>query len=260
MARRQRWLWVGLGFWLVMVALWAATNRAVVAAAPQGLRRFTIMGDSWGYLMLDPFKAEFAQRGLGRIDVLQTSIPGSTADFWANNEGGVLDVIKELIRVDPARPTVYISLSGNDLLQRYPLEGEAVFTEVEADLRTIADELIATRADVRLILAGYDILNFGRSDFCQDAAQLIFGVTTPEQVNPIVLRLGTIQAEVADDYDQVTYVNLWGTLQGHPGEPDITQWSPEVWMADDDNDCIHLNQWGYRRFIDAMFDVLLGPD
>lgn len=260
MQGRQRWLWMGLGGWLVILVLWGVTGSAAVAAAPQGLRRFTIMGDSWGYLMLDPFKAEFAQRGLSRIDVLQTSIPGSTAEFWADNVGGVLDVIKELIRVDPARPTVYISLSGNDLLQRYPLEGEAVFAEIETDLRTIADELTAVRADVRIILAGYDILNFGRSPFCQDAAQLIFGATTPELVNPILLRLGTIQQAVAADYPQVTYVNLWGTLQGYPGQPDITQWSPEVWMANDDNDCIHLNAWGYRRFIDAMFDVLLGPD
>lgn len=37
--------------------------------------------------MIDPFKAEFAQRGLRRMDVWQTSIPGSTAEFWANNEG-----------------------------------------------------------------------------------------------------------------------------------------------------------------------------
>lgn len=67
---------------------------------------------------------------------------------------------------------VYISLSDNDLLQRYPVEGEAVFAEIEADLRTIAAELTDVRADVRLILAGYDILNFDRSAFYQDMAQL----------------------------------------------------------------------------------------
>lgn len=231
------------------------------ADATAGLRRFIIMGDSWGYLMLDPFKAEFNQRGLGNLfDVWQTSIPGTTAEFWANNELGALDVVADWIALDPTRPVVYISLSGNDLLQQYPAEGMAVFTGIEADLRTIVETLIAARPDVRILFAGYDIVNFGRSDFCQSVAQTIFGTTVPADINPLFLQLGDIQATLEADYSQVLYTDIWGTLQGHPGEPDITSWSPEFWMPGDENDCIHLNEWGYRRFIDAMFDQLLGAD
>ncbi len=252
--------YVSLGLLLVGLTM-AILTPSPPADAASGLRRFIIMGDSWGYLMLDPFKAEFDQRGLGNLfDVWQTSIPGTTAEFWANNELGALDVVTDWIAIDPTRPVVYISLSGNDVLQQYPTEGMAVFEGIEADLRAIVDALVAARPDVRILLAGYDILNFDRSEFCQTVAQTIFGSNAPQDINPLFLQLGDIQAALDADYPQVIYTNLWGTLQGQPGEPDITSWSPEFWLPEDENDCVHLNEWGYRRFIDAMFDQLLGAD
>ncbi|MEW5989073.1 MAG: SGNH/GDSL hydrolase family protein [Chloroflexota bacterium] len=221
------------------------------------MRTLTIMGDSWGTLLLDSIKDELAERGLaGRVLVLQTSIPGSTADFWANNEWGSLDLVKQIVALDP-NPIVYISLGGNDLVGQYATLGDAVFTEIEADLRFIVDELVTTRPNVVIILAGYDVLNFDKSAFCLLFSDLVFGSTLPEVVNPLFLEIGDVQATLDADYSQVVYANAWGALQGTPGLPDTASWSPDRFFPDDDLDCLHLNDQGYSVYTNAVFDILL---
>lgn len=255
--------------WLLMAVCLLATQQQVTAyedglpAIPADAnfsRTWTIMGDSWGTLLLTPTKNELQQRGLDDdYLVLQTSIPGSTAALWADNTGGILDIIKQVIAISPPQPVLYISLGGNDLLTGYASQGEAIYDQIDADLRTIVTEVVSVRSDVRIIFAAYDILKMDKSLFCLVSAQTFLGSFLPWDVNPLFFRLGQIQASIAAEYPQVVYANVWGALQGNPGAPNPFIWSPGQYFPDDELDCVHLNDPGYAVFIDAVLDKLLGP-
>lgn len=255
--------------WLLMAVCLLATQQQVTAyedslpAIPADAnfsRTWTIMGDSWGTLLLTPTKNELQQRGLDDdYLVLQGSIPGSTAALWADNTGGILDIIKQVIAISPPQPVLYISLGGNDLLTGYASQGEAIYDQIDADLRTIVAEVVSVRSDVRIIFAAYDILKMDKSLFCLVSAQTFLGSFLPWDVNPLFFRLGQIQAAIAAEYPQVVYANVWGALQGNPGAPNPFIWSPGQYFPDDELDCVHLNDAGYAVFIDAVLDKLLGP-
>lgn len=254
-------------FWLLgvmAVVLWvtmpAQAQDSSPIQEPQAVRTWTIMGDSWGALLLDPTKDEFQQRGLTNVAVLQTSIPGSTAAMWAANVNGILDVVKTAVAISPPNPVVYVSLGGNDLIQGYISQGNAVFDQIETDLRTISTELTSVRPDVTVVFAAYDILKMDKSLFCLVSAQLFFNSFLPWDVNPLFFEIGRRQAEIGAEHPQVVYTNVWGTLQGHTGFPNPLLWSPGTYFPDDELDCVHLNEEGYRLFIDAVLDKLIGAD
>lgn len=238
--------------------------RLPAEAAGQTENTFTVIGDSWGFLYYPMFRGNMDAAGYGYFSFKMRAIPGTEASQWASDIWPctwLLDVLVDpIVRNDTGTPYVLISLGGNDLVNDYPDIGDAVFPRIDSDLREIVEELISVNSNVKIILAGYDIGNIEKSQYCIDWAIDKFGTAEPELLNPILIRLGEVNDAVAADYEQVYSSFVWGALQGNPGNPDIYSWSPLQYFTHYpfwDEDCIHLNSLGYDVFTDAVIDWMI---
>jgi len=250
------------------------------ASASAAETKVLVMGDSWADAMHDNLDKQPASMLHGSWDVRDTfdvlgvpidlGIPGSTAEAF--KEPAVRDWVINVLNVYPDIRAVVISLGGNDLHARYGGGGTAdpVFDEIEADLRVIVQDIVDRALwNPKIVLAGYDILKFDMSAECAALACTLFGpidcgpdplhpvVQNPEDVNLLYLEVGNRQQAVADDYAQVTYLSLWGTGQGSPGDPDPTKWATVLNYM---NDCIHLSESGYDKFTKEMYCRYFAPD
>ncbi len=223
------------------------------------LEKVFVIGDSWAYALADPLNNQMANHGHANYHVYNFALAGTTADAYANNVGGALDLTLTLLVAMPTIEVVFISLGGNDLWTMYPSLGDGVFSEIEADLRYLVDRILAARPDVQILFAGYDVLKFDKSDFCLLFAYNCFGRIFPWEVTPLFIEVGNAQQRIAHDYSSVTYLNLWGTGQGTPGSPDITKWSPSSYVASGDEDCLHLSDYGYNKFALQIYCNYFAP-
>ena len=77
---------------LARIALTAIVALVLAGVTPASANNKVILfGDSWGALMGSALATQFDLNGHADYDVLNLSIPGSTADAYANNAGGVMD-------------------------------------------------------------------------------------------------------------------------------------------------------------------------
>jgi lysophospholipase L1-like esterase len=242
-----------------------ATALLFVAATPAHANNKVILfGDSWGALMGSPLASQFDANGHSDYDVLNLSIPGSTADQYATNFGGVMDVTLAYIIATPEVQYVVISLGGNDLHALYASQGLNANAIIEQDLRVVIDRINAARPGLQILITGYDLLKWDKSPECLLLASTVFvGQLLPQQINPIYLDYASHLNAVSASYANVTYVNepfgLWGTGQGNPGAPNIFAWSPSSYVASDSADCVHLSTSGFNLFTAQIYAKYFKP-
>lgn len=226
-------------------------------------RTIYVFGDSWADQMTasyGTFDQELVDRGYDSFVTLEMwAVSGSTMDGWANDDpcdtgcpGRFTDLLTAITNDPNPDPIIFFTLGGNDILGNGI--GQEVYDEIANDLRVVLDAINATRPDTHIIIGAYDISNPNISPVaCNILLFAIFGSTDPAVVNPYIIQMYTNHESVAVDYENVAVVNTNGTLQGMPGNPDITQWSPVEYIAD----CIHLNGSGYDLYLDVIFDNAL---
>ena len=230
----------------------------VVEAAPT--RTLYLIGDSWTQQPAADglFQQQLASRNLSETVTIQDfAISGSTAAEWAANQDNRLGNITEIIKNDSLDgPVVYLTLGGNDLINAF-FNGPnpAAYDAIGNNVRTVISELKATRDDVQIVIGGYDITNpaapSGNPIFtCNDALQQLFGTTDPAVANPYIIQLFDTLTNVANEFEGVYTVNTYGSLQGTPGMPNLSQWSPLELIED----CIHPNNAGYALHLNTVFD------
>jgi len=239
---------------LTALVLWATPNPAALAAD-----KVLAIGDSWGYAIPEPLNTHFDTHGHADWDVLNLAVPGGTADAYANDAAGVLTATQTILAATPSIEVVLISLGGNDLWPNYLSQGAAIFTAIENDLRVVVNAILGVRPDVDIVFTGYDILKFDKSNECLLFAYNFFGVVLPWEVSPLFIEIGNRQAAIDADYPEVTYLNLFGTGQGNPGSPNILEWSPSAYVADDNLDCLHLSSSGYTKFTLEIYCQTFAP-
>jgi len=235
---------------------------AIAAAFPAaaGPPTWIIVGDSWG-AFLTPFQEQKLADLELPFPVVGLAVGGTTAQQWANDEGGLLTSARDALLALPAEDTayVYVSLGGNDVLGEFATEGVAIFDRVREDLVFVVEQLLLAKPNITILLGSYDILNFDKSFICQLTASLIFGTNDPELINRASI-LGALDVEQLSEIDpRVLSLAVTGALQGAPRQPDASNWSPAELVTPD---CIHLTGAGYTQFNDAMFErlaALLGP-
>ncbi|MEM9775507.1 MAG: SGNH/GDSL hydrolase family protein [Chloroflexota bacterium] len=216
-----------------------------------GSRSLYVFGDSWADQMDDgQFQQELADRGYGdTVQLVPFGIGGTTMEGWSNDDDGILSRMLEAISEDPSsHPIVFFTLAGNDILDNGSAEN------VPADMRELLTQLEDSREDLQIVYAQYDIMNLENED-CAGLFDSIFGITEPLALSNLWLDLFAGAEQVAAEFDRVTSVNTYGSLQGNPGNPDLGTWSPEEYFAD----CIHLNDDGYDIYLDTVFDQALTP-
>ncbi len=219
-------------------------------ATPQTL---FVFGDSWADQMDDTvFPQELEERGFDEVVMVEPlGVGGTTMAQWANDADGLLTELLTAIEEDPfANPIVFFTLSGNDLL------GGGTMDDVLANLRTLLTELEATRDDVQIVYAGYDILNPAIEEAqCNGLLNNLFGTSDPELTNTQWIFSYEMIEEVIAEFEKTTAVNTYGSLQGQPGSPALDEWSDVEYL----NDCIHLNAEGYGVYLDTVFDEAITP-
>lgn len=239
------------------------------ASEAPAARKVMVVGDSWAYGFYPNLDSQFATYGHGDWDVyadvqnpwgvmVPVAIPGATAENFGSNAGGVMDLVKRGLQIYPETEVVVISLGGNDFWPNYMSQGAGIFVAIENNLRVVVDEILATR-DVDILFTGYDVLKFDKSDFCLLFALNYFGVVFPWEVTPLFMEIGAAQQRIANDYPEVTCLNLFGTGQGRPGSPDLTKWSPATYVASSTDDCLHLSETGENKFTKEIYCQYFAP-
>ena len=216
-----------------------------------GSRSLYVFGDSWVDQMDDgQFQQELADRGYDdTVQLIPLGIGGTTMEGWASDDEGILSEMLEAISKDPnLDPIVFFTLAGNDILEGGSAEN------VPNNMRDLLSQLEDSRDDLQIIYAQYDIMNL-ELEGCTDFFDSVFGIIEPVALSSIWTDLYTEAEQVAAEFDRVTAVNTYGSLQGSAGNPDLTSWSPEEYFAD----CIHLNDDGYDIYLDTIFDEALTP-
>ncbi len=258
-------------FWFLITLLLIGPAEAPAAAATTTARTIFIFGDSWveditttSDTTTSIFDQALIDRGYDSFVTTQVkAFSGSTMAGWAADNPcgdcpGELTTLAQAITSDPnPDPIVFFILGGNDVRDSFANSGpnQTIYDTLAQDLRTILDTLTATRSDVRIVVGAYDILNPAIDPFCSVALQLVFGSADPAIVNPYVNQIYTTYETIAAEYTNVVAVNTMGTLQGTPGDPDLSQWSAVQYVAD----CIHLTESGYKLYLAVIFDEVLIP-
>lgn len=219
----------------------------------EGKRSLYVFGDSWADQMDDgQFQQELVDRGYDdSVQLIPFGIGGTTMINWARDSDGMLSELIETIVEDPnPNPIVFFTLGGNDMLGGRPPE------LVQESMRTVLTELEASRDDLQIVYAQYDVMSPDiEPGECIERFDEIFGATTPETINAIWLEFYAQAEQIAAEFDRTVAVNTYGSLQGNSGNPDFTSWSPVEYFAD----CIHLNDDGYDIYLDTVFDEALTP-
>ncbi|MEL6345087.1 MAG: SGNH/GDSL hydrolase family protein, partial [Myxococcota bacterium] len=213
-----------------------------------------VFGDSWAQGSGEDLGRVLDEHSTG-LTVDNRGVGGTTAGFWATQPNALPDAVTE----NPDARWVWLSIGGNDIFAHHAAgEGANAGERVNTDIRIMLDALFSRHPDIRVVIFGYDFVNFEQSTDCITQAFLLFGPTTTPAVNQIFLdQIGAIQQAIADDYPNVTYVPLWGTLQaadGVPGAPNVLLPSPKNYFAD----CIHPTHEGYRIIHRALYDRYWG--
>ena len=226
-------------------------------AGPANAAELIVFGDSWAEGAAD--ELEDALRPWN-VDVDPRGAGGTTADYWANTAPTALP---DAIAANPDARWIWLSIGGNDLFaSHYAGSGSQTAALNDANIRAMLDGALAQDPDIKVVMFGYDFLNFEQSTECIASAWLYFGTTiTTWQVNTWFLeQVGDVQHDIAADYPGVTYVDsIWGTLQeagGTWGAPNLYLPSPSRYMSD----CIHPNSEGYSIIMDELAEAWWGMD
>ena len=215
-------------------------------------RSLYIFGDSWAdQLDNSVIQAELVARNLDReVTVYPLGDSGTTMAQWANDaDGRLTNLLNQIINDPNSNPIVFFTLGGNDILGG----GLSAATSVNQNLSSLLAQLEASRSDLQIVYAQYDILNPNVQSICSPTLNALFGSTQPAVVNNTWLGLYNQSEQVVANFSRTQIVNTYGALQGNPGNPDITSWSPVQYISD----CIHLNASGYDLYLDPIFDDAL---
>ncbi len=218
-----------------------------------------VFGDSWAEGAADELEEALHDMGLRDLDVDPKGIGGTTAEYWAS----LPTALPDAVTANPDARWVWLSIGGNDLFAHfYAGNGANNAADYDAHLRVMLDALFSEHPDVKVVMFGYDFVNFEQSEECILTAWTYFGTSiTTAQVNQYFLDdIGGTLATVGDDYPNFTYVDTaWGALQqagGVPGAPNVLLPSPAEYMSD----CIHPTSEGYTIVHEAWVGEYWGVD
>ncbi len=245
--------------------------------------RVLVVGDSWAQLQIDnnTHNQVFSDNGFPNL-VIHTisdsvSEDGRQASDWAIP--AQLQIILDAINNNPEIDTVQLTIGGNDFLNAWninmtPMQEQALQSQIQTDLTTIVDAVLAQRSNIQVILSFYDYPNFEDTIgglFGQTCNNLLtdMGVPTTNQLNTAATTFEQIYGQIAMNDPRVFHVSHFGLMQAFFGFPndgiapgvimppgDLNRPSPIQAMRDFTftRDCFHLTPQGYEYLVQNTFD------
>ena len=246
-------------------------------------QRILIIGDSWAQLQIDnsTHNQVFSDNNFANItiDPASDSVSdnGKTAADWA--QPSQLQIIGDVIAANPAIDTVQLTIGGNDFLNNWTInlttvQVQTLQQQIQTDLTTIVDYVLAQRPNIEILLSFYDYPNFVDTIgglFGQTCNNLLndMGVPSVTELNTAAVAFENIYAQIATTNPKVFHVSHTGLMQAFFGFPsqgippgqimppgDLTKPSPVEAMRDFGvaRDCFHLSPDGYNFLIQNAFD------
>lgn len=258
-AGRRPWTEVGkalLNATFLPVAFLTSALLALVAPTPAWAEDVVVFGDSWAEFSGDELAETFIRNGHPEITVDNQGIGGTTAGYWAAAPWA----LPYAVSLNSDAQWVWLSIGGNDVFGYYSSGQGAIAAEsIDRDIRIMLDELFAYYPRMQVVMFAYDFVNFEQSVECIAMASVYMPGMNTQAINETFLHdIGEVQKAIAADYPNVSFVDVWGTLQkagGVPNAPNVQFPSPAAYMAD----CIHANDDGYRILHQALYDAYWAP-
>jgi lysophospholipase L1-like esterase len=263
------------------------------AQCPAAQNRVLLVGDSWTEYMWNNRNLKKVLDAFGHGDKLEynppssptdqrTAIGGMTAALY--NTSGFLQRITDALAAQPSIDLVHVSLGGNDMLGNWnagmsPAAESALFDGIVTNLGSVIQHTLDQRPNVRVVIAGYDYLNFFdtlNSGSC-GAMWALLGSPSVRRFNDALALLEAKKRDLAASMGaRVVYSHHLGLMQfwaGYPpwfgafvvsppggppsyspfpgGNPDFPTHTSR--LANNGTDCIHLNSQGYDELATATF-------
>lgn len=266
-----------------------------VLGCKQQAKVVLIAGDSWSFFVcvnksLDQaFQTAGIQDASANAACEVTSRVGLRAENWLESPAHKATVAT--LEADRSVRAIYLSIGGNDVINHWkksmsPVDEQALFKKVKADVRDIIQRYRRVRPDVKILLSGYDFPRFvpnhpigAYRDAFRDMEE-----PAPETLNAAVLRLSDTLSELQDDQN-VFYIQHYGLMHYYYGNKENGLASgvtlPPASISPRDNpsasggdsrllgpaegmlrvgglvDAFHLNNFGYDRIADHAVSMHL---
>lgn len=285
---------------LALVSAICLSMFAVMGHAAALTPRILLVGDSWTNQIWDNriLKDVLDDNGFTDVDTkgANTAIGGTTASWWAQSAN--LQVITNELNTYSTIDIVHISLGGNDFLGGWntslsSAQEDALFAQIQSNLQTVVNHILAHNANMKVVICDYDYLNFVESvvqsgNTQAQALWLTMGQPSQRQLNDALTDLGLYKLSIAQNTSRCEYVQNWGTnhyrygypgwfsagLTAYPGQyPSFSPYPggnidfpshPDMMRGTTYIDPIHLSNTGYYWILENCFAMfyyqwLLGP-
>lgn len=187
-----------------------------------------LAGDSWAKFpcsaksmekMIKEVKAEF----LNDKRCKETTELGAVASQWIGSKADMN--LRNYILTDRSIKYIYLSLGGNDFLNRWSTEmtsaqEDALFDMIYRDLQKTISSYIKIRPDIKIILSGYDYPNF-KADRIIPVFKKMYkqlGAPTALRINSVIVKMSQKMVQIAD-YKNVYYIHHLGLTHYYDGGP-----------------------------------------
>ncbi|MEM7675476.1 MAG: hypothetical protein AAF449_05680 [Myxococcota bacterium] len=196
-----------------------------------------------------PLRDSLADAGIV-VDVDDAAVVGASAASAA----GLPQQLADRVAANADARWVILSLGDVDFRRDFlSRTADDIRTANTTNLQTIFDALFVRSPNIRVVLFGPDWGNYVTTSACQTEGTMLFGaMTTTRQINERQQRaVGEAYTRIADQYANVDYVDLFGTLQrdaGVNGAPDPGQPTPAGALID----CRLPTTTAFRVLADAL--------
>jgi len=200
-----------------------------------GTKRILVVGDSWAAFMTHPMTGEIFQHALNAegyeeaeiVATEKTAVPGSRADQWATNHKGKLDDLKHTLTANPTVDIAFVVIGGNDFLREAIKTNLSNLTAgdrarlwagVRTNIQTLVDAILAVRPSLKVVLCDYDYLNVAEA--ARSPMKQTFNGIAQSDFNRYLVDLGREKRAIAEKSNRCLYIQNWGLMQYHLGDPE----------------------------------------
>ena len=188
------------------------------------IRRVVLAGDSWSTGFIQPLRDALDARGYEEVVVSweTTSKPGSTVAGWLADPG-LMGALAMALDMEPPAGMLLFTLGGNDYL-RACNDGLGLLDawgwylalgRIQADLQTFVNIVRTGRPGLRIVLIGYDYLNY----LLIEALSGGFPGMDMGEFNLGLVELASLGRAVGETTPNMVYAHNMGLMQHVFGDP-----------------------------------------